>query len=289
MPKMTKILCVGDNSINTDMQCKRYATEYQIEYQGLLLSDIIGNGCYHTSIEDTSINFIKEIYDRFDKVIFLKQDNIITDILSNTYLPIVDLRKEIADNDILFVGCSHTAGVGHSNQDTVYPNQFAKLFKFVPHICGFPGKSNYLIEDILSEYKLTEKKIIIQFTDIFRIRYFSSKENILVHKMGHEFSRSEIEIFDDARLQYEYLKIVDRVVSRLRDCNAQFLFFQLTHSTDKLQEETDIYQSQYQEFCYITDINVDIAKDKLHYGPLSHQSIAKELTRKWNKLYAEAT
>jgi hypothetical protein len=290
MLKISKILCVGDNSIDTDAQCKKYANEYQLEYRGLLLDNNIIDGCYHTSIMDTSITFIGDIYENFDKVIFLKQNNTITDILANTYSISADPRKNISDSDILFVGCSHTAGIGHSDQTTVYTHQFANVLNLTPMVCGNPGQGNYVIEDQLANYNLSGKKIIIQFTDIFRIRYFSTLENKVIHKMGHEFSRAEVEMFHDVRrLQYEYFKIVDRVVSKLRDCGAKFLFFQLTQSTGKLQEETDFYQSQYQEFCYVADINVDIAEDKLHYGPMSHQLIAKELTRKWNKLYAEAT
>jgi hypothetical protein len=287
MPKIAKVLCVGDNSVDTDIQCKKYASEYQIEYQGLLLTDNIANGCYHTSVMDTSIIFINDIYENFDKVIFLKQHNNITDILANTYSVSNDLRKNISDSEILFVGCSHTAGVGHSEQNTVYTHQFANQLDLTPLVCGCPGQGNYTIEDTIANYNLAGKKIIIQFTDIFRIRYFSGLENKVIHKMGHEFTRTEIEIFDDARLQYEYLKIVDRVVSRLRDCNAQFLFFQLTHLTGKPQEEIDIYQSQYREFYYAANINVDTAEDNLHFGVNSHQLITKNLHKKWNRLYAE--
>ena len=287
MPKIVKVLCVGNNSINTDIECKRYAIEYQIDYRGLLLSNEINDGCYHTSIEDTSVAFIEDIYDKFDKVIFLKQNNIITDILANLYSSPIDSRKELPESEILFVGCSHTAGTGHSTQDTVYTHQFAKMLNLTPRVCAAPGTSNYLSEDSLSTYNLSGKKVIVQFTDMFRIRYFSSKENKVVHKVGYEFSRNEVELFDDQRLKYEYLRIVDRVVSRLRDCNSQFLFFQLTDRTNPLlQQEIDLYQSQYREFCYMADVGIDKAEDGAHYGINSQSLITKNLYKKWNKFYA---
>ena len=289
MPKIARVLCVGDNSVDTDIECRKYAKEYQIKYQGLLLDNSVDDGCYHTSIEDTSITFIKDIYDKFDKVIFLKQNNILTDILANTYFPPDDQREKLSELDILFLGCSHTEGIGHSTADTVYTHQFAKTLNITPWVSGYPGQGNYLLEDILSKYILTNRKVIVQFTDMYRIRYFSSKENTVIHKMGYKFTRNELDLFDDQRLKYEYLRIVDRVVSKLRDCNAQFLFFQLTESTGPLQEEIDLYQSQYREFCYMADIGVDKAEDNVHFGPLSHQLIAKELTKKWNKLYAKTS
>jgi hypothetical protein len=285
MPKIAKILCVGDNTLDTDTQCRQYAEEYQVEYRGLLLSDDIDDGCYHTSIEDTSITFIKDIYDKFHKVVFLKQNNIITDILANTYSLSADSRKELLESEILFVGCSHTAGIGHSTQDTVYTNQFAKMLNLTPRVSGNPGRGNYLIEDILSTYNLSGTKVIVQFTDVFRIRYFSSKENKVIHKMGYEFTQNELELFDDQRQKYEYLRMVDRVVSRLRDCDSQFLFFQLAREMG-LQEEIDLYQSQYREFCYMADIGVDKAEDERHFGINSHSLIAKNIYQKWLKLYA---
>lgn len=286
MPKILKILCVGDNSSDTDIQCRKYADQYQVKYQGLLVNDDINYGCYHISIMDSSIKFIRSIYDKFDKVIFLKQNNTQTDLLSNLYSKNSDLRSEISDSDILFVGCSHTYGIGHTSQNTVYTHQFAKMIGLNPLVNGNPGKGNFLIEDILSTYKLTNKKVIIQFTDILRIRYFSAIENDVIHKTGSEFTIDEVKMFDDARVQYEYLKIVDRVVSRLRDAGCKFLFFQLTHITGNVQENIDLYQSQYREFCYMPDINVDVAGDNLHFGSLSHRLIAEELIKKWGELYA---
>lgn len=286
MPKITRILCVGNNSVDTDIQCKRYATEYQIEYRGLLLSDDITDGCYHTSVEDTSITFINDIYDKFHKVVFFKQNNIITDILANTYSLSADSRKKLSKSEILFVGCSHTAGIGHSTQDTVYTNQLANMLNLTPQVNSHPGRGNYLIEDTLSAHNLSNTNVIVQFTDMFRIRYFSSKENKVIHKMGYQCTKNELELFDDQRQKYEYLRMVDRVVSRLRDCNSQFLFFQLTGNTGPLQEEIDLYQSQYREFCYMAEIDIDKAEDEIHFGINSHSLIAKNIYQKWLKLYA---
>jgi hypothetical protein len=231
---------------------------------------------------DSPIKFIKDMYEKFDKVIFLKHGDMLTDVIGNTYSTSIASRKKLADSDILFVGCSHTAGDGHPTCETVYPTQFSKLINASPQIRGNSGKSNYLIEDILAEYELANKKVIIQFTDINRIRYFDKKENKVVHKMGHNYSRSEVEMFDDARLQYEYLRIIDQVVSKLRDCNCQFLFFQLTNAPCL---EIDLYQSQYREFCYMAHIDIDRATDNLHFGVNSHQLIATDLHRKWKMLY----
>ena len=79
-----------------------------------------------------------------------------------------ETNKQIKDNEILFIGCSHTAGIGHGVSNTVYTHVFSKLLGLTPLVDAHPGKSNYLTEEKLNTYDLRNKKVIIQFIKLLR-------------------------------------------------------------------------------------------------------------------------
>jgi hypothetical protein len=68
MPK-NKILCIGNNSIETDHLAKTLANWLGKNYNGLFddVNIIPLNGVYHTSIEDLSIKGINKIVDNSRK------------------------------------------------------------------------------------------------------------------------------------------------------------------------------------------------------------------------------
>jgi len=291
MPKIKKVLCIGNSTVDTDNQCRRIAIEQTINYYGMVAADnITEHGCYHVSIADFSIKHIQTLINQVDEVIFLDQDATTGagtgQILKNVTLQVDRSFTSINKSDILFVGCSHTYGIGHSSPNTVYPSIIANQLKLNPLVRGNPGLGNYLIEDVLSEYAVKEASVIIQFTDIFRLRYWDKKTKQIKHIGGHNFTRQEIEMFDEERLAYEFKQMVARIVGRLRDAGAKFLFFQLTHDVISMLELT-LYMSEFKEYCWTPDIAVDLANDKLHHGPASHKLIADRLLTKWNELYAE--
>jgi len=76
------------------------------------------------------------------------------------------------------------------------------------------------------------------------------------------------------------------VVARLRDANAEFLFFMLS-SDHKFYNTLNLKLSEYKEYCWTPDVFVDLAKDNLHFGIESHRMIASKLQDRWKKLYAQ--
>jgi hypothetical protein len=294
MPKIKKILCIGNNTIDTDDYCQKLSAEYNIKYQGLLSNiNLTINGCYHTSIADLTDSKLLSISNCFDKIIFLDnyQHNSVLKDTSEMMKNIITNNdtsfKSFSSDNVIFFGCSHTAGVGFSDKTKTFPWLISKLQNKVPLIDGCPGRGNYLIDDKLNEYSLKNKCVIVQFTDIFRIRYLDSYTNTVTHKRGRDYSKEEIAMFDEPRLAWEFERIVDRTVARLRDADANFLFFQLTHQNN-LDQKTKLYMSKYKEFCYMpSDMFVDFAEDLIHCGPLTHHNIATNLLDKWNLLYAK--
>jgi hypothetical protein len=292
MPK-NKILCIGNNSIETSHLANILANQLGENYNGLLndVNVIPLNGVYHTSIEDLSIEGVNKIIDKFDQIEIFDQKNsndrlaYLQRMTLKNQLDLVDKEYPTIDEKFLFVGCSHTAGIGHHTNNTVYTKLFSDYRNKKSLVLGNPGKGNYLFEQLLNSYNLKNSQVIIQFTDIFRLRYVSSTGSV-VEKQIADFLKPEIEFFTEEKLTQDFLDIVNRIVVRLRDANANFLFFQLTH-----QHPTDClihYKlSKYKEFCWIPDVNQDLASDGMHFGIKSHRLIADKLIARWNMLYAQ--
>jgi hypothetical protein len=288
-----KILCVGNRSKDTNDQCREIAKKYNIAFRGLITKckDIV-DGCYSTSLADMPDYELINVKKYFDIIIFLDnyEDNITlekgTRCLKNAIVGNDIVLKTLPPENILYVGCSHTAGVGHSNPKTTFPLIFSELQNKSSQVRGNPGQGNYVIEDVLSEYSLQNQNVIVQFTDIFRLRYFNDATNFVTHKSGGDYTRAEIEVFKESRLTWEFERIVDRTVARLRDANVKFLFFQLSH-VHSLSNDVNIYMSKFKEFCYLpSNTFVDRAEDKLHFGIKTNQNIAYLLNQKWNLIYA---
>lgn len=289
-----KVLCIGDVTVNTDQQCQSIAHEKNIDYKGIITVDsvISDAGCYHVSVGDVSDAYLLSIIKDFDEVIFLNnfvnetELATVTKTLENVITRADTELKTLDQNDLLCVGCAHTIGDGHSNKETTFAKRVASALSMPAIVNGKTNTGNYFIEDILAEYNLTNQNVIVQLTDIFSIRYFNLDTNEVVNKRGFHYNKIEKEVFDEQRLFWDFKKLVDRIVSRLRSANSNFLFFQLSLEHPMLSEAV-CYMSKYKEFCFIpSDVYVDIAEDKIHHGPETHKKIAGLLEQKWRTLYA---
>lgn len=287
-----RILCIGSNTSDTDVRAKKLANEQNIPYYGNIHSydKLVNYGCYHTSLADMP-DYMLVLAPRYFDSIFFFNNYGNNDVLGNASITLQNIieghdvtLKQVPGQHILYVGCSHTAGVGHNNTDDVFPAIVSTGLGANSLVCGKPGKGNQAIEDVLAEYNLHNQKVIVQFTDIFRLRYYNANKGVVEHKAGKDYSRDEYVIFNDSERVWEFEQIVNRVVSRLRSANSKFLFFQLSHS---LNVETNKYMSQFCEFCYLpSNTIVDTASDNMHYGIKTQQNIASAITNKWKALYA---
>ena len=96
---------------------------------------------------------------------------------------------------------------------------------------GLPGKGNYDIEDAMNNFTIQNAKVIVQFTDMYRIRYFYN--DTLVQTPTHR-AISQIQhaiLLSEENLFFNFTKIVERTVNRLREGNNQFLIT-FTHNID---------------------------------------------------------
>ena len=200
-----------------------------------------------------------------------------------------ETNKEIKDNEILFLGCSHTEGVGHSSKDTVYTHLLAKELNLIPLVDAHRGKGNYLTEEKLNTYNLQNKKIIIQYTDVYRLRL--NGKDYDPNSNYRRFTKSQSEVYTDEVLYSLFFEQVKRMVNLLKANNSKFLFFTLGHC-EFIHTANQIFFDNmkcYDTFCPIafTKYDYDKAEDNMHHGPRSHKFFYKMLLAQWRKMYDE--
>lgn len=79
-----KILCLGNNTEDSDQLSRQIAQDYDLEYHGLItdlerefdLALLLANGVYHSTIFDCAFGRLVKICDQFDRVIMLDQPKI---------------------------------------------------------------------------------------------------------------------------------------------------------------------------------------------------------------------
>jgi len=75
-----RIICLGNNTENSNTLTQEYSLKHNVVYKGLVSDldnifdvDKIDNGCYQTTIVDLSRNRINEVLNYFDKIVLLDQ------------------------------------------------------------------------------------------------------------------------------------------------------------------------------------------------------------------------
>ena len=186
--------------------------------------------------------------------------------------------KKFNSDQILYIGCSHTHGVGHSTQQTVYTNILSKMLNKVPVVDAHFGRGNWLTEEKLQTYDLKNTSVILQFTDIYRLRLNG------IDVRGQDFTKEQSAVFSDEVLASIFLNIVKRSVNLLRANNTKFCFFQISHEYP-LHQEVVSRLSTYKEFVYIENANLDTGDLGNHMGVISHTHWAEEIYKRFTALY----
>jgi len=206
-------------------------------------------------------------------ITFAKLNNLEYKNVKNSFYVDKLNKKDIKANEVLFLGCSHTFGEGHSTKQTVYTYQLCKLLNKDPLVDAHTGKGNWLTEEKLQNYNLQNATVVIQFTDIARISLNNR------HVAGYDFSKSESNVFTDEVLASEFLKSVKRIVNYLRSNNTKFAFIYIASSCP-IQFEIISMLAEYKEYVHLINYNRDTGDLGHHLGALSHKYWAEQLYAK---------
>jgi hypothetical protein len=254
---------------------------------------ILNGYSYAISPCEAGFDYIISLFDKFDEVIFLKNHNNFAVLIMQKELEIIykesyrDINPQLDQDKIHFFGCSHTYGQGHESLSTTFPSVLSSLLGIEYVNYGMPGRGNYAIEDLMNTFTILNSKIIVQFTDMYRIRYFYNDTLVQtpLHRADHHVHNA---IFlSEENLFFNFKKIVERIVNRLREGNNQFLLT-FTHNIDcdytiKCLE----FLFEFKEFRSMQGAAVDTAADNSHFGIISHKLWANRLYKRWIELYGK--
>lgn len=290
-----KILFVN-NHIKGLTEVQEICSKENLLCGGTLISEetpIVEGYSYAIGPCEAGFDYTISLFDKFDRVIFLKNhDNFPLKIMqkeleiiyNKSYksdLPILDQNK------LNFFGCSHTYGIGHDHQSTTYPAILSNFLNLEYNNYGLPGKSNYDIEDLLNTFSIQNSKLVIQFTDMYRIRYFHNEQltSTPVHR-AEKYIQHAI-LLGEENLFFNFKKIVERIVNRLREGDNQFLLT-FTHNIDADYSIKCLeFLFEFKEFRSMQGCPVDTGTDRRHFGNKTMELWAKQLYRHWEDLYGK--
>ena len=272
---------------------------------------------YHTSISDC--NNIKDYLNNFDKIYWAK--SLVDEF--NTYIEWFDtlcllkshgnvigidgvdpynlktkFNIENSDSSAIFLGCSHTAGVGLDTPTDNYVNWVSKHFKKTPLNASAGGKGNFRSFDIFNQIEFYKNQfVVLQLTDLARLRYYRDDKPMsgLNESQLYDIrNRSYIDVFNDKQLLFMMIERLDSVIKFARQADLRFVFFNLGGNPDGdnnkeknlLRQTTEYYLSDYREYVpNILEQNIDRGNDGLHFGPLSHKIWSNRIIETIEKIY----
>lgn len=281
MVKMSKLFVVNHLKDNVKGTVQSILTSDQILLPG---TD------YKVSPIELGFDYVISLFDKFETVEFDTDHTNYSVLLHQSELQTIYANKikestnQILDTNLLnFFGCSHTRGIGHVSKLTTYPNVLSELMLIDYNNFGLPGKGNYDIEDLLTLYSIKNSKLIIQFTDMYRVRYLHNGH--LLQNGIYRINHNHPVLFSEENLFFNFKKIVNRIVTRLRDGNNQFLITYTNNIDNEWAVYANLFFHEYREYSSAVGTQIDVANDGAHYGINTHKLWADRLYKKWIELY----
>jgi hypothetical protein len=200
---------------------------------------------------------------------------------------------QLTKNDIIFLGCSFTAGVGLSDTATHYASIVAKYFNKNKINLSKGGSSNYRSFDIFSQLDFCPGQIVVlQLTEIARLRYCMTDNTLKDILMSSHASANMLDVFHDGHLFYEQLVYLRLLIKIARAKKLKMVFWLLDYKhPDRYSQEDQMYFYEFPEFIpayYIENYIVDSAEDNRHPGIESNRLIAHAVIQHIERTYSNA-
>ena len=310
------IVIVGSNQANTANYYKKLGLPESVLFTGEFGSATV----YHTSVADCA-NLSTYLY-QFDQVFWAEsltsefnnyQEYFDTLILIRKHAQIFNSTKnKIHDpynikpqpllinntNDsAIFLGCSHTAGVGLADINQSYTHLVSNHFNKVLINLGEGGLGNFKSFEKINQIDFVERQIVVlQLTDVARLQMFFTDTNtpIAYSQLYKIKDPAYIKVFNDKQLLHMMLDRLELVIKYARSLKLQLVIFNLggnpnfnnSAENNFLRQTTEYYLQDYPE--YVPNMlkqNIDRATDGAHFGPLSQARWADLIVKKIEKLY----
>lgn len=199
-------------------------------------------------------------------------------------------------DDMIFFGCSYTAGVGLDDIQQGYAYQMARHFDKSLLNLAVPGGSNGLIFDRFVRTDFAhEQTVVIQLTIPARLHYCFADKTLRpliladAKSLNPSLHRSFLEIYNSSFLFYELLSKIRAMVqiARARDLKMIFWLADYKNNTSiSWLDQTYFYDmNEFVPRSWIQNYLVDFGNDNLHPGIESNRILASTLCRYIETVY----
>lgn len=311
-----KILIVGSNHSNTAEYYKRFGTEPSVLVTSVDQQFNIG----HTSPQDIGLEDLATLINTTPKVFWAGSSinefyseheyynfvNWLADLnrvkhITNLHTVETDPYRwnrpvSITEDDIVFLGCSFTAGTALPDPKTHYANIVGQHFnQRVVNLAEGSG-SNGLVFDKFTQLDLHENQIVIvQLTSPNRLHYCIPDRRLLKIMFANseykDLNRAMLEVYHKDFLFYQTLTQVRAMVKIAEAKKLRMVFWLYNYKDEALYSQQDqIYFYNMKEFVpasIMADYFVDFATDNLHPGVESNKNIAYNLIKYIEETYNE--
>jgi hypothetical protein len=310
------ILIVGSNHSNT----ANYYKKLGFNKSTLFTGDIGSAEVYHTSVADCANLAI--YLDQFDQVFWAEsstkefnnyQEYFDTLVMIRKHAEIFDNSKnKIADpynikpqpllinntkDSAIFLGCSHTVGVGLSDINQSYTQLVSNHYDKLLINLGKSGLGNFKSFENINQIDFFEGQIVVlQLTDIARLQmFFTDTDTPIAYTQLYAIKDpAYIKVFNDKQLLSMMLDRLELVVKYARSLKLRLAIFNLggnpnfnnSAENNFLRQTTEYYLQDYPE--YIPNVlqqNGDRGTDGMHFGPQSQAIWANLIIKKIENLY----
>lgn len=214
-------------------------------------------------------------------------------------LNIEDLNlPNVTINDILYLGCSYTKGVGVESAQR-YSYTMSKLLEKNEVNLSESGKGNYRSFDLFGQLNIIEGTVVVlQLTELSRIRWHNN-DSINDIMLSNEPSRSLLFTYHDKFCIYDTIRQLRIIVNYCRAKKLKLIIWSIARFNNEFLDNTfEYYLRKFPEYIYLdnslegensyrvdngTDGNEELGTG--HPGPKSHVIIAEKLIVHLKKLY----
>jgi len=245
---------------------------------------------YHTSLKDLDFDKLMhaiEIADRLEFGIFEDFADNVENRIANTlmyknkyknYKNLLGEPIEIQENEIVFLGCSHTSGVGVTESQR-YSYLTSQALGLTEKNLAVGGTGIWQMHDTFFRCKFNNnQKVVLQLSDPYRINYFSG-EHVKSNSFKDMEDRKLLLTYSDDILAYQEYSLINSIISSSKSQNIDLLCFRMSLGLPAEYNQSDYLLTTASESVIIGEW-VDLGTDNMHPGPLTHKKISSTIVKK---------
>lgn len=203
------------------------------------------------------------------------------------------------ENDIVFLGCSYTAGTSLPADAVRYSTIVSKQLNKNELNLSKGGTGNYRSFDVFGQINFKPgTSLVLQLAELSRVRWYDNR--IIDQQLSVKPSKELLAVYTDKFLIYDLIRQLRIIVDSCRARQIQLVIWSnASLGNTELDTILETYLSKFPEYLYLTkkinlpeSYRVDNGKDGAnqelgvgHPGPESNKIIAQRVIEHYNKLY----